>query len=534
MRTSSDVRIETVQPWISSPQPLIRPDAAVPTQTDPETSLLLQAASAAPTTTPAVDAVQDAATLLAVLNALVVVVAVLVVPRNRRPTTALAWILAITLVPAVGLLLFFLFGTNQLPAGRRRKQAQVDGIVRAAVDVLDESSARRTEPPWLDQVVRLNRNLTAIPLTEGNSLELHGAYLRTIHRITQAIDEAEDFVHVLYYALALDETTTPFFDALERAVRRGVTVRVLYDHVGSMRYSGYRRMRARLRQIGCAWRPMLSLWPWEGGFKRIDLRNHRKLVVIDGQVAFIGSQNMIARDYHKRRSSLKWKDLVLRIDGPMAAGVNAVFISDWFAETDELLPAEPLRPHESGDQQAFGCQLVPSGPGYENENNLRLFNQVLYSAERRAVIVSPYFVPDDSMLYALTTAVQRGVEVELFVGEIGDQFFVYHAQRSYYEALLRAGVRIWLYRRPYILHSKHCTIDDAVTLIGSSNMDMRSFTLNAELMLMVHGEDFVARMREVENGYRSRSYELTAEAWRRRPIASRALDNFARLTSVIQ
>ena len=479
--------------------------------------------------------------VVTVLNAIVVVIAVVLVPRNRRPTTALAWILAISLFPIIGIALFLFFGTNQLPAVRRRKQAEVDGIIRDAIGDLDDEETWRREPPWFDQVVRLNRRLTSIPLVEGNELELHGSYDRSIRRMADELDTASDTVHVLFYAMSFDEVTAPFFDAIDRAVARGVTVRVLFDHVGSMRYRGYRRMCRRLRDSGCSWHPALSLWPWEGGVQRLDLRNHRKLVVIDGRVAYLGSQNLISRDYHKRGSRLKWKDLMLRVEGPMAIGVNAVFVSDWFAETDELLEtafappsAAPLESPPPSERERFAVQLVPSGPGYETENNLRLFNQLLYSAEQRIVIASPYFVPDDSLLYAITSAAQRGVEVELFVGEIGDQFFVYHAQRSYYEALLRAGVRIWLYRKPYILHSKHVTIDDEVTLVGSSNMDMRSFTLNAELMLMVHGRGFVERMREVENGYRTRAFELTIEAWRARPIPSRALDNFARLTSVIQ
>lgn len=488
---------------------------------------------------------------VATIYVLIIVTSVVVIPRNRRPTTALAWIITIILIPYLGVVLFFLFGTNQLPTRRRRMQAQVDGIIRDATDQIAPAEQVITSPSWFAQVTKLGEHLTAIPLADGNRLELHGTYNRAIRRMADEIDEAESYVNVLFYAMSHDEATAPFFDALERAVQRGVTVRVLFDHVGSMRYRGYKKMKHRLTQIGADWHRMLSLYPWQGGMQRVDLRNHRKLLVVDGRTAYLGSQNLISRDYHRGPKpggdDLKWKDLMLRMEGPMVTGVNAVFISDWYAETEELLTDvfenDPVTPEpdeaeadiESGDQHdVFPCQLVPSGPGYENENNLRLFNQLLYAARERIVIVSPYFVPDDSLMYAITTAVQRGVSVELFVGEIADQFFVFHAQRSYYETLLRAGVRIMLYRRPYILHSKHITFDDSVTLIGSSNMDMRSFTLNAELMLMVHGEEFVNRMREVENGYRQRSFELTLDEWRQRPILTRALDNVARLTSVIQ
>jgi cardiolipin synthase len=150
------------------------------------------------------------------------------------------------------------------------------------------------------------------------------------------------------------------------------------------------------------------------------------------------------------------------------------------------------------------------------------------------VLVSPYFVPDDSMLYAVTTAAQSGLHVELFVSEIGDQFMVYHAQRSYYEALLKAGVKIYLYPAPTILHAKHMTFDDEVAIIGSSNMDMRSFTLDLEISVMIHGEPFLSQLREVEDAYRAVSRELTLEEWRERSFRLQTVDNLMRLTAGLQ
>ena len=157
--------------------------------------------------------------------------------------------------------------------------------------------------------------------------------------------------------------------------------------------------------------------------------------------------------------------------------------------------------------------MLPSGPGYVTENNLRLFTALIYSAQKRLSITSPYFVPDEPLLYAVTTAARRGVAVELFVSEWGDQFMVSHAQCSYYQALLEAGVRIFLYPAPAVLHSKHFSVDDDVAVIGSSNMDMRSFALNYEVSLMLTGGDIVARFREVEDSYRAVSRELTLEEW---------------------
>ena len=177
----------------------------------------------------------------------------------------------------------------------------------------------------------------------------------------------------------------------------------------------------------------------------------------------MGSQNVTDSTYNLKKNikrGLHWVDLMARLEGPVVASVNAVFLSDWYSETDEILTDEiDLFGVKSGPGD-LDCQIIPSGPGFEFENNLRLFLGLIYYAQRKIIIVSPYFVPDEALLNAITTACHRGLHVELFVSEEGDQAIVYHAQRSYYEVLLRAGVKIWMYRKPYILHSKSMTIDD--------------------------------------------------------------------------
>jgi cardiolipin synthase len=289
--------------------------------------------------------------------------------------------------------------------------------------------------------------------------------------------------------------------------------------------------------MGAEWHLMLPVQPWRGRYQRPDLRNHRKVLVVDGRVGFMGSQNMIDRTYDRwtnRRRGLRWKDLMVRLEGPVVAELNTIFLSDWFSETDVVLEREARQVVAPVGDEDLDCQLVPSGPGFEGENNLRLFNALIYAAQHRIVLVSPYFVPDDSMLYAVTTAAQRGVQIELFVSEIGDQAVVFHAQRSYYESLLKAGVVIWLYRKPTILHAKHFTIDDDVAVVGSSNLDMRSFTLNLEVSMMVRGRPFVQDLRQIEEGYRRASRRLTLEEWQGRPFRTSVLDNVARLTAALQ
>lgn len=464
------------------------------------------------------------------------IVALTIVPKNRRPQTALAWLLAIWFLPYVGIILFLILGHARLPRARRRKQLEINQYILDTTEGFDRVTRDPPWPPWLEPIVQLNRTLGSMPLVGGNTARMWNDNTEALAAMTAEIRGAQNTVHCEFYILQLDDATADFFDALEEAHRRGVVVRVLLDHLGNAQYPGYRRTVKRLDSMGIQWRRMLPFRPSRLQFQRPDLRNHRKLLVVDGEVAFTGSQNIIETGYQRRRNhrrGLRWKDYMARFEGPVVAGIDALFVTDWYSETDELLEREAAPIRKSGDGE-FDCQVVPSGPGFDGENNLRLFNSLVYAAQKKVVLTFPYFVPDDSMLYAVTTAAQSGIEVELFVSEIGDQILAFHAQRSYYEVLLRAGVKIWLYAGPTILHAKHLTIDDQISVIGSSNMDMRSFSLDLEISVMVRGERFLGELRQIEDANRARSRELTLDGWLKRPVWHRTLDNLARLTAAVQ
>ena len=476
------------------------------------------------------------ATVLVIVDFIVRVLAIIYVPRNRRPQTALAWLLAIFFIPYVGILLFLLVGNSKLPRGRRRKQEEINQYILEGTEGMEDVKRDPPWPAWLEPIVELNRNLGAMPLVGGNNAELLPDYEKSLQAMTDAVTAATKTVHVEFYILSLDHTTAPFFDALEAAVKRGVDVRVLLDHIASIRSVGYRKTARRLTKMGAQWHYMLPVRPLRGQWQRPDLRNHRKLLIVDGTVGFTGSQNFIDSSYNKKgniRRGLHWKDLMVRFEGPIVAGIDALFATDWYCETDELI----LREHDVPrpvKESPIDAQVVPSGPGFEGENNLRLFNALVYAATKQVIITSPYFVPDGSMLYAITTAAQSGLDVQLFASEIGDQAVVYHAQRSYYEELLRAGVRIWLYKAPTVLHAKFFTIDDEVAVVGSSNMDMRSFALDLEISVMVRGRTIMDDLHELQEQYRENSRELTLDEWMTRSRVSATFDNVARLAATLQ
>ncbi len=475
-----------------------------------------------------------------VIDWLVRIAALFIVPRNRKPTAGISWLLTIFLLPVPGIILFFILSSPKLPPIRRKAQQVIDQYVVQILEaaklqfprhraVLDAKVDSLHQP-----IADLAQNLTGLPVVGGVSAEILTDYLGIIDRIIKDIDRAERYVYIEFYAIALDDTTEPVFEAMREAVDRGVVVRVLYDQYGSMKYPHYRAMKRRLKKDGVLFRPMLPVRLPGFGYVRPDLRNHRKLVIIDGEIGYTGSLNLIDRGYH-RKDAIVYDELMVRAEGLITVQLRSVFIADWYAETSSLLTSDPDSPpspdiYQVGDLRA---QVVPSGPSYEYENNLEVFIQLFSTARKSITIVNPYFVPDEALEKALISATQRGVEVTLVNSEAIDQLFVSHAQSSYYEEMLRAGVEIYHYKAPTLLHSKYMVVDD-ISLIGSSNVDIRSFELNHELVAIFYDKAVARKLLRITEKYLEKAKRLRLEKWRQRAWYKQLLDNIARLTSSVQ
>ncbi|MDN6386652.1 MAG: cardiolipin synthase [Corynebacterium sp.] len=469
------------------------------------------------------------------------------VPSQRKPTSAMAWLLAIFLIPMVGIVLFLLMGSPYISRRRHRIQNQANELIRTVSQDEPAIPEGHTLNDEVASMIMLNRHLTAMPAATGDFVALHSDYQESLRKMAEAVDTAENYVNVQIYITAWDDSTDVFFSALERAVARGVKVRLMFDQVGSWKYPGYRTLGKRLTDIGVDWKLMLPLQPLKWRFRRPDLRNHRKILVVDGRIGFMGSQNMIDSSYLKsanQRKGRHWVDIMVEVSGPIVLSLDAIFAVDWFTESKEeldlLSPSQATRwlnannaPEvpDSGDEI---LQVIPSGPGFTTEPNLRLFTSVAHHAKEHLVLVSPYFVPDESLLDAVTTAAYRGVEVELFVSEKADQAMVDYAQSSYYAEMLEAGIKIYRYPYPAVLHSKYVIADEELAIIGSSNMDMRSFGLNYEVTMLAGHGDLLAAMMDVTEVYRADCKELTGEEWGNRPLMRRYVENVARLTSALQ
>lgn len=479
-------------------------------------------------------------TIWLVLDWIIRIGALFIVPKNRKPSSGTAWLLLIFFFPVFGALLFLIIGNPKLPKKRRQAQAMSDKVIASLLAEFQQNHDQNnlldvTAPKKYQKLAHLSESLSNLPVFGGNKIEVLPKYDEAIKRITKDVDAAEYYVHLEYFIIVLDETTKPLFESLANAAQRGVKVRVLYDSLSTKRYPKWRAMLKYLDNAGIAVQPMLPLRLPGRGYVRPDLRNHRKLVVIDGVTSYTGSQNLVQRNYH-RKDDIYYDELVVRIQGPITLQLAAVFLTDWYTETGVLLNYKDMGTKATAVRK-YGnvpAQVLPSGPGYDDENNLMLFTDLIHSAEKEIIIVNPYFVPDDALSTAIISAAKRGVKVTMINSEAIDQWMVGHAQRSFYETLLKNHVNIWLYHAPVLLHSKFMTIDGEVAVIGSSNLDIRSFFLDLEVSLIAYDKNTVNELRKTTETYLRKSQKVQLKGWQKRPQHKKLLDNIARLTSALQ
>ncbi len=451
-----------------------------------------------------------------------------IVLRKEKPATCLAWLAVIFFEPWVGLGLYLLIGENRLGhvylARRQRLQPL---LVKAAYPEVE--SAHVIAPGETDEytaLVHLAEHGSGLPVVAGNAITLMSDTDEVIDRLIADIDGAKRHVHLLFYIFQDDVIGRRVADALARAAQRGVACRVLADAVGSRQF--FRHLAPWLRERGVQVFPMLPANLWRLPFKRLDLRNHRKLAVIDGRAAFTGSQNIVEPSYGHRRAGV-WHDVMARITGPVVRQLQGIFLEDWFYESGELLEDPALFP-TCPIAGPIAVQVIPTGPDEPTELFQDLVVRAIFLARQRVTITSPYFIPNEAMLLALRLAALRGVQVDLVIPKQCDHRVVNAAGAFYCDYLMRFGVRVFLFQEG-MLHAKTLTIDDELAMFGSANYDIRSFSLNFELNLFVHSAEAVEAMRRLQQDYMNRSEQAIAGEWPSPTFAGRLKMNLAKLFS---
>jgi len=442
--------------------------------------------------------------------------ALAVIPFRRSAAATRSWLLLIFFLPVPGLLLFLAIGSPRFPHWRAQRFAKLRPFFDGLATRLREAGVASA---CGDGIATLASRLGYLPATGSNGVEFLASYDEVLARLVADIDAASRHVRILAYIFADDEAGGAVIAALGRAVARGVPCHVLIDPVGSRAWR--RGTVARLEAAGVAVRFTLPFRLLRGRTRR-DMRNHRKLFLIDGAIGYAGSQNIVRKDF---RPGVVNRELVLRVAGPVVAEMNAVFLADWYLETEDLLEAEPHIPTSSGSAVV---QTLPSGAEFPLEGFHTLLVWQINQATRRIVIATPYLVPDEALLGALSTAALRGVEIDLVVSTVVDQRLVNLAQCSYYDELLSSGVRIHRYRN-FLLHAKNVCIDDRLAVVGSSNVDIRSFQLNEEISLLLYDAQSIARLTAVQEGYMADGDRVILDEWRRRGRLRKLAENGARL-----
>jgi cardiolipin synthase len=474
----------------------------------------------------------SALTLFLVEWVLRLVLVVHVIMRRRPVSISLAWLAVLVFVPFVGLFLYLLVGENRL--GRRRLKAWerlTKGLEERAVSLWRKEHAATEEfdRSW-GHIARFGAAITGIPPLSGNRLSLLGDSEQMLNSLIRDIDQARSHVHILTYIWQSSGLACEVAEALERAVVRGVVCRVLIDGVGSkgfLRCSDCERLRRNGVKVVCA----LPVNPIRMLFARLDLRNHRKISIIDGRIAYAGSQNITDRTFRSRRwrRTGRWIDATLRIDGPAAQALAMVFLSDWVLDSEEeITDLHPFLPELPAREGGSIVQVMASGPGPAPEAIHQALLTTIYSAREELVMTTPYFVPDEATATALQAAATRGVRVTLVMPRVSDSPLVAAASRSHYIDLLAAGVRIMHFKNG-LLHAKTVTVDRRIALISSANFDARSFWLNFEVTMFIYDDDFASIVRFMQTSYIEKSIEIGIDAWRRRPIWQVFLDNSAQL-----
>lgn len=445
------------------------------------------------------------------------------VPQRRSAAASRTWLLLIFLLPLPGLVLYGVFGRIRVPTQRIEQQRRISQrLIEAQEQTLRHVTQTPDLPSYLDHLPEFARKLGDFQVFAGNQIELLADYDQSFSRLIDDIGSATHHVHILTYIFGNDATGQRLTDALLQAAGRGVQCRLLADAVGSR--SGLRRHAEKLRNAGIEVVPLLQVGFFRKNASRFDLRNHRKLAVIDGRIGYAGSQNCVDPYFVPGHPN---EELVVRVTGPVVAQLQAIILSDHFIEAGGNIDYAHLFPDNPGSGTVL-AQMLPGTPRYQRENTEELFLAMLYAARQRVVITTPYFVPNDSFLDALRVAARRGIEIRLIVSKHANQALTQYAQRSYYDDLLAAGIHVHLYR-PRFLHAKHLSIDDSIAVFGSANIDIRSFALNAESSLIVYDTAIVAQLREIQERYLADSELLTAEVWRQRKPSQRVLQNLARL-----
>jgi len=458
-------------------------------------------------------------------------ICLMIVFENRNPLKTLSWMLVILFVPVIGIIVYFFFGRNyrkqkiytrKSMADSARLADNADHQVRLLSSVLaGESDAIRSKSHLIHLMLRNNRSL----LTLDNKIDLLVNGSQAFPAMLDAVASATSFVNLEFYRIEPDTIGIEFSELMMRKAREGVRVRLIYDDVGSWNIrKPYIRM---MREAGVQIFPFLPV-RFPSFSSKINFRNHRKILVVDGKVGFVGGLNIADKYLHGLPHLGPWIDTHLRVEGEAVAALNRVFIADWdFVSGEELPPDGSLEQLVHTGNRCL-VQVASSGPDTDWATIMQVYFSAIATAKSSIYLTSPYFSPDESLLTALKTAALSGVDVRMIFPKNTDSIIANWNTRSYISELLEAGVRIFLYRNGFI-HSKYLLVDNIFSSVGSPNVDVRSFDLDFEVTALIYNEDFALRLGVLFAEDLKNCTEVISQEWTQRNRRERYKESLARI-----
>jgi cardiolipin synthase len=479
-------------------------------------------------------------TLFALLSiiyvSLLVVVCIRILIVTQHSNKAMAYLLLVCFLPVIGMGIYFLFGVNYWKKKKYNKKLstnrQLLDILRKNVVYYDESAVRN-----MDESVEQNSELASMlirdigsPLTRKNEVKVLLNGEEKFPMLLEAIKSAKHHIHIEYYIYEYDDIGSTIIELLIQKAREGVQVRLIYDDFGSPTIN--KKTERRMREAGAEVHPFHKVVLYLLA-NRINYRNHRKIVIIDGHTAFLGGINVSDKYINNGKHKLFWRDTHLRIHGPAVYYLQYLFIADWdFCCPNSLKPDLCYFPAKFSSAQDIFAQITASGPDSPLPSVLYSILQAIYLAKKEILIATPYFIPGDSIMDALSVAAQSGLIVKLLVPGISDSKIVNAASRSYYNKLLEAGVEVFLYQKGFI-HAKTMVTDSLLCMVGTANMDLRSFELNFEVNAVIYDSEIATQMRTVFFDDLKDATQINKESWLSRPWYKQLPEKIARLFSPV-
>lgn len=460
-----------------------------------------------------------------VLNFITVII--LVCFRKNNPVTTMAWVMLFMLLPLVGGLIYAIFGVGvisyTMSRYRQKLEMNEEYIVNLQKEQVRDYVKSGTE---YSDLINYFLNRSAV-YTDNNSVKIFTDAKDKYESLLADIENAKESVNVLYFIIRNDVIGNRLLDLLEKKAKEGVQVRLMYDGLGS--FLTPRKLFNRLRKTqNCEVAEFFPVRLFSA--TKINHRNHRKIVVIDDKIAYVGGMN-IGDEYmgRSKNKNLPWRDTHLRIEGDAAKYIQGYFSLDWQFSTGKEVEIKTEKAQEQPEK--VGMQVVVSGPDSRGEEIKNGMLKMIYSAKRYVYLQSPYFVPDQAFLTAVQVAARSGVDVRVMIPGMPDKKYVYHTTMSYMDELLSSNVRVYLY--PGFIHSKTITVDDRLLTVGTINIDIRSFSLLFEINSFMYSREKATEHREIFEKDMEICHELTMAEYKKRGIGRVIKEGFFRLFSPI-